>query len=86
MIEKITNWWLGIKTKLQLWARKKSYKQALLHAQKEHDETKKKMFIILYKGEFKAFSKQGIKDLYHAGLIKYEAFKRIEQIAVTIIG
>lgn len=59
-----------IKAWVMLWARKKSYKAAVKHADEMRAKTFKKMHVIFNKGEFIAVSRQRLKQLHKEGAFK----------------
>jgi len=67
---------------LQLWARKKTYRKAVKTANKEHAETGRKVFVVLFKGEFVALTKKKLKQLRASGQMSNDAVKQIEKFAV----
>ena len=67
---------------IQLWARKRSYRIAKSQADKEHAATGRKVFVVLYKGEFIALTKKRLKLMRKASIIHNQTLKHIENIAV----
>lgn len=49
--------------RIQLWARRRSYRRAVKQADKEHAKTGRKVFVILFEGEFIAVTKRRLKQL-----------------------
>ena len=75
MIKKLLQW-------LQLWSRKRTFNKAVKQADKEHNSTGAKVFVVLFKGEFIALTKKKLKQLRRAKLISNDMVKQAEKIAV----
>jgi hypothetical protein len=67
---------------LQLWAQKNTYRKAVKAANKENALTGRKVFVVLFKGEFIALTKKKLKKLRAAGQMSNDAVKQIEKFAV----
>ena len=68
--------------RIKMWARRRSYRIAVKQADKEHAKTKKKVFVVLYQGEFIALTKRRLKTLRRNKEISNDVVKRAESIAV----
>lgn len=63
-----------------------SYKKAVKEADKEHAETGRKTFVILYDRDFMAITKKRMKKLRAAGMLGNDAMKGIEKRAIYTAG
>lgn len=53
-----------------MWARRRSYKQAVAKARAGFAEDYKKRLVILHKGEFIVVTKQRLKQLYPGDIVR----------------
>jgi hypothetical protein len=69
---------------IKMWARRRSFRKAKKQADKEHATTNRKVFVVLYNGEFIALTKRRLKQMRRNGLINNDTVKQCESIAVYV--
>jgi hypothetical protein len=69
---------------IQVWARRRSYRRAVKQADKEHKETGRKVFVVLFEGEFIALTKRRLKQSRRSKGLSLDMIQHIERCAVYV--
>lgn len=81
MIKKL---YIRLLDRIQIWARRRSYRQAVKSAVKENRKTGRKVLVVLYQGEFVALTKRRLKKWRKAGIGSKDFVAKCEKHAVFI--
>lgn len=69
---------------IQMWARRRSFRKARKEAIKENKATGRKVFVVLYQGEFIALTKRKLKNIRKNKVISNDVLQQAEKVAVYV--
>lgn len=70
--------------RIQMWGRRRSFRKARKEAIKENKATGRKVFVVLYEGEFIALTKRKLKNMRANKVISNDIMQQVEKVAVYV--